>query len=61
MDSNRTLGALMLDVEGLELTSEDRLLLARPEVGGIILFWALMILGRQHPYLSLFQRKERGM
>jgi len=33
-----TLGPLMIDVEGLELTNEDRRLLLNPVVGGIILF-----------------------
>ena len=38
MESNCPLGALMLDIEGPELTTEDRQLLARPVVGGLILF-----------------------
>ena len=33
-----TLGPLMVDVEGLELTAEDRQLLLNPVVGGVILF-----------------------
>lgn len=32
------LGPLMIDIEGLELTNEDRQLLLNPVVGGIILF-----------------------
>jgi len=32
------LGALMLDVDGLALTEEDKQLLASPQVGGLILF-----------------------
>ena len=35
---NRLYGRLMVDVEGLSLTSEDRHLLANPQVGGVILF-----------------------
>jgi beta-N-acetylhexosaminidase len=33
-----TLGPLMLDIEGTSLTDEDRALLIRPAVGGVILF-----------------------
>lgn len=33
-----TLGPLMVDIEGLELTDEDRELLRNPVVGGVILF-----------------------
>ncbi len=33
-----TLGPLMVDIEGIELTADDRLLLSDPLVGGVILF-----------------------
>src|SRR6218665_3257590 len=33
-----TLGALMLDLEGLALTDDEKVLIAHPHVGGIILF-----------------------
>lgn len=33
-----TLGALMLDLEGLSLTEDEKQLISRPHVGGIILF-----------------------
>ena len=35
---NSLYGRLMVDVEGFSLTSEDRELLADPQVGGVILF-----------------------
>jgi beta-N-acetylhexosaminidase len=35
---NSLYGRLMVDVEGFSLTSEDRELLANPQVGGVILF-----------------------
>jgi beta-N-acetylhexosaminidase len=35
---NSLYGRLMVDVEGFSLTSEDRTLLANPQVGGVILF-----------------------
>lgn len=33
-----TLGPLMIDIEGLSLTPEDKVLLKNPKVGGVILF-----------------------
>jgi len=33
-----TLGPLMMDIDGLELSPEDKLLLTNPKVGGVILF-----------------------
>ena len=33
-----TLGPVMVDLEGLELTSEERTFLRQPAVGGVILF-----------------------
>ena len=33
-----TLGPLMIDIEGFELTAEDRDLLGHPAIGGVILF-----------------------
>jgi len=37
MTEHNNLGVLMLDVQGLELTREDREVLGRPQVGGVIL------------------------
>ncbi len=37
-DSQTTAGALMLDLEGLQLSTDERELLSRPQVGGLILF-----------------------
>jgi beta-N-acetylhexosaminidase len=37
-NSAKTPGSLMLDVEGLRLNSEERELLLRPQVGGVVLF-----------------------
>lgn len=36
--SSNAIGQLMLDIEGLELSQEDRELLCHPQVGGVILF-----------------------
>ena len=33
-----TLGPLMVDIEGTELTADDKLLLSDPLIGGVILF-----------------------
>jgi beta-N-acetylhexosaminidase len=38
MEKSVTLGPLMVDIDGLELTAEDEQLLTNPIVGGIILF-----------------------
>ena len=44
--ANSLYGRLMLDVDGFSLTSDDRQLLANPQVGGVILF-ARNILSRE--------------
>lgn len=38
LENTPSIGPLMVDVEGLSLTDEDKLLLANPLVGGVILF-----------------------
>jgi beta-N-acetylhexosaminidase len=37
ISGNNSLGVLMLDIEGMELSAEDKNLLANPQVGGVIL------------------------
>jgi beta-N-acetylhexosaminidase len=43
----QTLGPVMLDLEGTQLTADERELLLRPEVGGVILFARNIEEGRQ--------------
>jgi beta-N-acetylhexosaminidase len=51
MTQQKKLGVLMLDVQGLELTVEDREVLAHPQVGGVI----LGLYGRNYSSLSQLQ------
>ena len=52
MNEQEKLGVLMLDVQGLQLSSEDREVLAHPQVGGVI----LGLFGRN--FSSLLQLQE---
>lgn len=52
MNEHPKLGVLMLDIQGLELTEQDREVLAHPQVGGVI----LGLHGRN--YASLTQLQE---
>lgn len=54
-----TLGPVMLDLEGTALTVEERTLLARPEVGGVILFARNTESAEQVRELSLAVRSVR--
>ncbi|MFC2991607.1 MULTISPECIES: beta-N-acetylhexosaminidase [Halomonas] len=54
-----TLGPVMLDLEGTALTAEERTLLARPEVGGVILFARNTESAEQVRELSLAIRSVR--
>jgi len=51
MSGHEKLGVLMLDVQGLQLSSEDREVLVHPQVGGVI----LGLYGRNYSSLSQLQ------